>query len=316
MIEPVTDEERLDRRQWIQPDLSSARIEAGFQGVLAKEAKEKTSARAVVVAATMVTAAAAAALFVILSGDDAASPFVGTELTTHADPLTVSLADGSSIEAEPHTSLSLLSGEEDEVSFALSRGGATFEVAVERGIVEVHASGEVIRLHAGERWERTDAVTPARAEEHASAEQVPEEDVVEAVSDRSPRRPRVERVTPAEMLFDEARLARGEQRHADAAQAYEQLITRHPGDRRAGLAALELGRLRMDRLGDPAGAAEAFTTSLRLSPRSPLREDTMARLVRAHEAAGSNAACGRVKARYLERYPDGRHVTDITRRCE
>ena len=45
MIESVTDEERLDRRQWVEPELSDARVDAGFQGLLAKEAKSKTSAR-------------------------------------------------------------------------------------------------------------------------------------------------------------------------------------------------------------------------------------------------------------------------------
>jgi len=350
MIESVTDEERLDRRQWVEPELSDARVDAGFQGLLAKEAKSKTSARAALVSAAAVTAAAAVALFAILTGDDGASPFVGTELTTHAEPTTVALSDGSTIEAQPHTSLSLVTGEEDEMAFALSRGAATFEVApnpareflveagdvvvrvvgtrfsvirettetdrsievtVERGIVEVRAGEETHRLTAGERWERTDSVGPTPPVEQADVDEVTED----VERRRRGRATRAERVT-AESLFDEARVARAEGRHADAAAAYERLLANHRRDRRAALAALELGRLRMDRLGDPAGAAQAFTTALRLAPRSPLREDTMARLVRAHEASGATGACRRAKERYLDRYAEGRHAADIAGRCD
>jgi hypothetical protein len=113
-------------------------------------------------------------------------------------------------------------------------------------------------------------------------------------------------------LADAARLS-GHPRQA--ASAFDSLRRRYRSDARAGLASLELGRLRFDTLGDPAGALEAFRDAQALSRSPSVQEDALARQAQALEALGNGAGCRRVKAEYLRRYPSGIHAASIARRC-
>jgi len=113
-------------------------------------------------------------------------------------------------------------------------------------------------------------------------------------------------------LADAARLS-GHPRQA--ASAFDGLRRRYRSDARAGLAAMELGRLRLDNLGDPAGALEAFRDAQALSRSPTLQEDALARQAQALEVLGNTAGCRRVKAEYLSRYPSGIHSASIARRC-
>jgi len=140
-------------------------------------------------------------------------------------------------------------------------------------------------------------------------------DEAEEDEPRRRRRARAPRPPSAADLLEQATEARRAGRASDAAASYEELLSSHRGDSRAPLAAIELGRLRMDALRDPAGAAQAFELALRLGPASPLREDALARLVRANDAAGRATACRDARRRYLEAYPDGRWRADVERRC-
>ena len=85
------------------------------------------------------------------------------------------------------------------------------------------------------------------------------------------------------------------------------MLASHPRDPRAGLAAFELGRLRMDRLGDMPGAVKALEQAVALAPGAELREDALARLVAASAAAHDRAVCGAPATRYLTEYPAGVH---------
>jgi len=111
-------------------------------------------------------------------------------------------------------------------------------------------------------------------------------------------------------LYEQAQLAG---RPAEAATALDQLRRRFPGDARAGLAAFELGRLRQDQLGDPAGAAAALEDAVRRG--GAFGEDAAARLVRAYQALGNRAACERTRDAYLARYPRGAHSEAVKRGC-
>lgn len=113
-------------------------------------------------------------------------------------------------------------------------------------------------------------------------------------------------------LADAARL-RGQPR--EAATALDSLRKRHRGDARAGLAALELGRLRLDSFRDPAGALEAFRDAAVLSASPSVKEDALARQAQALELLGDSAACKRVRDAYLARYPRGIHSASIAKRC-
>ncbi len=113
-------------------------------------------------------------------------------------------------------------------------------------------------------------------------------------------------------LADAARLS-GHPRQA--ASAFDSLRRRYRSDARAGLAALELGRLRLDTFHDPAAALEALRDAQSLSSSPSVQEDALARQAQALESLGNTAGCRRVKGEYLKRYPSGIHSASIARRC-
>ena len=348
-------ERELDRRRWVEPDLPEARIDEGWAAISERTRKPSSRARVWVPVAGLAAAAAVLFVW-LGRGEDASdrSAWVGTALRTGNEPMQVELADGSAIDAEPRSQLALLEGTERSVRIALREGAASFdvtrnperafvveaddvsvrvigtsftvrravvdgatvvEVDVARGRVEVRAGDELSVLGAGDTWRRRRAETV----EVSQAEPV----VSEVVEDGEPDRRRARRARraadrgpdPSE-LFENARAARRSGDAREAAEIYARLVRDHRGDARAPLAALELGRLRMDALGDPRGAIEALETAIALSPRGPFREDAMARIVRAQDALGARAACGRARDAYLARYPEGRWATDVERRCE
>jgi TolA-binding protein len=116
-------------------------------------------------------------------------------------------------------------------------------------------------------------------------------------------------------LFLRATVARRAGLMEDAADAYAELLQRFPQDSRAAVSAFELGRIRMDALGDARGAAQAFSESLRLSKRAQFREDALARLAIANDAMGELDTCRKLRERYLKEYPGGVHVASLAKLC-
>jgi len=328
----------LDRRQHVQP--TTASDDATWRAI--EERLDAPKRRTPVVVGT-VLAAAAAVLLVFVLQDDAPARWAGTTLTAAAEPVAATLEDGSEIVAAPESHLERVAARsEDELRIALRRGSATFEVArdpsrtfvvqaedvevrvigtrfsvsrrgdevdvyVERGSVDVRVGEETRRLRPGQSWSGA-AREPVAAVEPVVFEDAPEAEEPEVTMRRRRSRP------SATELFDAARAARRDGEPSRAAEAYDRFLRAYPGNPRAGIAAIELGRLRMDRLGDPAGAARAFERALRLGAGG-LREDVMARLVRAHRAAGHGSACARARDAYLGRYPEGRHADDVRDGC-
>jgi len=119
----------------------------------------------------------------------------------------------------------------------------------------------------------------------------------------------------ARAWFAQASVARRAGWMQEAADAYAELLRRYPRDGRAGLSAFELGRIRMDALGDSRGAIEAFSEALRLSRKSQFREDALARLAIAHDTLGEHANCQTVRARYLAEFPAGVHLGTLANLC-
>ena len=117
------------------------------------------------------------------------------------------------------------------------------------------------------------------------------------------------------LLFEQGNAARRLGRLREAAEIYAELVARYPRDRRAALSAFELGRIRMDSLGDVKGATEALERALKLDARRAFAEDALARLVLAQETLGDRKACESARSRYLSRYPDGIHSQHVTTRC-
>ena len=115
---------------------------------------------------------------------------------------------------------------------------------------------------------------------------------------------------PEDLLLaaDAARLSG----HADRAVfLLRQLLSEFPSDAQAGLAALTLGRVLADDLGQPREAASAFATAYERG--GPLAEDALAREVEAWATAGDRAAAKNAALRYLTAYPTGRRARDVRR---
>lgn len=217
-------------------------------------------------------------------------------------------------------------------------------VEVERGTVEItvlEGSEPPRRLSAGERWSMLPRVAqPAVAAPLAAAAVAAPLGAELPVSGRASQpasdggsadlrdRAKQGAAPPADsaaadpsarQLFDSANAARRAGNWAGAVSAYELLLSRYPRDERAGLVAFELGRLRLERLNNPASAVQAFERAIASAPEAGLRGDAMARLVDAYAALGNaNGAkerCAKAKQAYLNRYPTGVHAATIKTKC-
>ncbi len=209
-------------------------------------------------------------------------------------------------------------------------------VAVSHGVVEVRLPGEPTRrVGAGEAWTGFDAPAarsaeatsgpPApqpsieaqpgaqRAETHGHARPDARLDLRRGAPATPPRAQGAP--SPAERLFEQADRAWVKGRPAEAARTLELLRRRFPSAPIAPLAALQLGRIRLDALDDPRGAIEALGAAARGLGETSLREDVDARMVTAWERLGDEGACVRARRRYLELYPRGHHVDAVKRRC-
>jgi transmembrane sensor len=89
------------------------------------------------------------------------------------------------------------------------------------------------------------------------------------------------------------------------------VLHQHRSSPVAPLAAFTLGRVYLDRLGQPDKAAESFDLARRLAPSGSLAQDALAREVEALHKGG-NAQKAYVQAReYLRLYPNGRRARAV-----
>jgi transmembrane sensor len=214
--------------------------------------------------------------------------------------------------------------------------GDQVTVRVDRGVVEVGvtngSAGETRRLAAGERWSAPDGASaraPALPPTPAPITTAPAQpglasSPVQAPAAPSPpggmsgttvgASPRTHDETARELL-DDAQRARADGRSEDAARAFDRLRRTFPRDPRSALAAFELGRLRLDVLGDARGAEEALRDAIALGPSSPFREDAEARRVEALSRMGDAGACASARAAYLARWPNGTYRRAVEVGC-
>jgi transmembrane sensor len=206
-------------------------------------------------------------------------------------------------------------------------GKRSLSVTVKRGRVRVAGPGADHVLEAGQSWStliepktaaRDPAPAPAPDPTSEPSANVDLDDMAAAAPSMAPSASPTAGAAvegPKELLARATEL-RAAGRPRDAAAALDALRRRHRTDPRAGLAAFELGRLRMDSLRDPAGAAEAFGDAIALAPSAPFREDAEARRVEALEALPDRGRCERARDAYLARYPTGLHARRIGQRCK
>lgn len=275
----------------------------------------------------------------------------GAALRTANEKLSVDLEDGSKVTLAPRSRVAMQETHSEDVQLNLEEGrvacqvkkdktrrfsvlagevtvrviGTTFSVEraalgaeskvtveVSEGVVEVQGPDSVIKhLGAGESW----SVRMVSDQAHGThvKEALPIE--VEGSLKTQPVERRSKRHNVEQRdLFAEARAKRNAGDAAGAAQLYQSFLLKEPRDARSGVAALELGRLRMDQLGDPAGAIGPLTRAAD-GAGGGLGDDALARLVRAHAQLGQKGACQSARARYLKRYPDGVHVERVRTSC-
>jgi len=205
------------------------------------------------------------------------------------------------------------------------------EVSVLRGVVEVASRrrpGIVARVAAGQSWIQTAGSVAAEAAlEPPGAAPQPDDPAASPTAAVAPdgaapkiaSQNSVSAPAPAgpsaRELFEKAGESRRAGDAAAAAHAYEELLRLHASDGRASLSAFELGRLRMDRLGDPAGAITALERAVALNIGPSFREDALARLVSVYASQGNSSACARARDRYLSSYPAGVHASAVATRC-
>jgi ferric-dicitrate binding protein FerR (iron transport regulator) len=328
----------------VSVDLSEARVDRVWGRVSARLGGPRRARGWVWTGVGACAVAAALVVFVRARGVDpgmhgtVASAWEGAQLETAADALSVTLTDGSSLKVEPRSRVEVGDRTASALKLVLARGriacdvthrpgrsfvvaaggvevrvvgtrfsvandeadgGARVEVRVERGTVEVRSpGGEIVRVEAGHTWSQVTKTEALAAEVEAPTPPVPSPEKSHAAPRARP---------DARELFEQARSQWRAGRIEAAAQTYQALLASHPRDPRAGLAAFELGRLRMDRLGDMPGAVTALQQAVALAPGAELREDALARLVAASAAAHDRTRCARARARYLTEYPTGVH---------
>ena len=356
---------------YIVPELNTSRVEAQWSRIAEQLPAARGARRgSPALIAVMVASAAAAVLWWNYTPRATESVWEGSVVASDDAPVNVTLAEGTLIELDPRSEVSLMRSSAQAVQVSLSEGSARFEVSkkrsrrfsvqagavevlvtgtqfrvarnvvtggervrvdVEEGSVEIHRKGAgSVTLQVGDHWSafvadhaETDAAAVERqtavlAEDEVSDEDEESPDGHEDSSALTRRRHRAAlraQEQAAEELFGQANVARRAGRVEEAARQYAELAARYPRDRRAALAAFELGRIRMDSLADVRGAVEALDRALKLDARRAFAEDALARLVLAHEALGDRAACVRARDRYLARYAEGVHAQHVSLRC-
>ncbi len=211
--------------------------------------------------------------------------------------------------------------------FVVEVRGEEVHVWVHRGTVSVHRGTSDVLLETGdhEAFPKTAPVV-----EKAPAEVPPREEATKPEAEkrtvRKPAPPEREPSAPKAILpmpeegpepptVDELwKRADGARKHGDygaAIAALRTLVSDHPGDGRAALAAFSLGRVLLDSGGSAQTAARAFAKARKLSPEGPLVEDALLREVEAWLLAGD---IRRVRSRtrtYLRQFPNGRYRKQV-----
>ncbi len=323
---------------FVDTDVGDARASLVWDRVAARAPWRRRPKRsAVSLVAVVAVAAAAIAIFVTRRAEVDCRP----QIVEYDCSGSMTLADGSHIRLRDEGRVRLERFDTRGVELTLEQGSAEFDVAhvASRSFV-VHA-GRVDVVDVGTRFVVTRAagstsvaVEQGRVEVRDPTGALPPRTIAEGESWSSADAPRVEPPTsePSEpsasasapnpaprapsphALMEQADHARVEGKPREAAALLDALRRHHRSDPRAGLAAFELGRLRLDALGDPSGAVEAFDDAIALAPGASFREDVEARRVEALERA-RDPRCREARESYLARYPAGVHVAEVTARC-
>jgi len=197
--------------------------------------------------------------------------------------------------------------------FSVSRQDTSVDVRVEHGVVLVRSElirDRVQRLTEGQelsiRLPRAAVVPPTPV---APAPAVLPSPLAEPAARSSAAVPASSVTRLLEQAQDQRR--RGDVQGAEA--SLRQALDEHPNSPQTALVAFTLGKLLLDAAGKPSEAARAFERCLNSAPPSALAEDALFRAAEARAQAGDEEAASARARQYLSRYPDGRHVRDVSR---
>jgi transmembrane sensor len=100
--------------------------------------------------------------------------------------------------------------------------------------------------------------------------------------------------------------------HPQVAVTYlRKVLDQHRESPVAPLAAFTLGRVLLERLGQPSEAADAFSVARQLAPTGSLAQDALAREVEAWSKAGRPDDAYRAARQYVDVYPKGRRLRAV-----
>ncbi len=341
--------------RYLEIEVSKARVERQWDAVRRSLAPSSSRVRwrRAAFAFAFVSALAAVLLIVRIRRAPTNVTGAGAVLESVAGQ-TLTLADGSRVEIAARARLRVGVLEANHTELVLEQGRATFDVthaegrrfvvhagpfdivdigtrfevsvdqdggvavSVDRGRVQLQRrdSSEPPRfLGAGERWTNVAADHAALETPTTTAETTPSSSAnVETPPTQNPATSASTTPT-AKDIFESAERARREGHSRKAASQLDNLRRHYRSDPRAGLASFELGRLRLDELSDPEGAATAFQDAIVLAPNAPFREDAEARLVDAYAASADYARCVRARDAYAAHYPRGLYASIVASRC-
>lgn len=218
--------------------------------------------------------------------------------------------------------------------FEVERQDGTVRVSVQRGKVRVVGPEGVRYLETGQSRQFVGVSGEVVEEPPASGMGVPAPELPDSVSRAHRRSPRSQGWRslsqageydrayaslrhgahvgndPAALMdaADASRLSG----HPQAAVKYlERVLREHRASEVAPLAAFTLGRVQLERLGQPRRAASAFASARVLAPNGSLAQDALAREVEALSKAGDVQAARDQAQAYERRYPNGRRLRAV-----
>lgn len=199
---------------------------------------------------------------------------------------------------------------------SLAPDGGDVAVTVSKGAIDVVLpDGAVRSIGEGETWSSARAPAVPSASAIATTPMSSADFELDAAPSPLKHASSPRRIPSAKGLLEDAEQALADGRPKDAARLFDTLRRRYRGDARAGLAAFELGRIRLDHFRDALGAEEAFRDALTLSPPLSIREDAEARRVQALDRMGAHDRCILARDAYLTRFPSGIHNGVVGASC-
>ena len=337
--------------EYLNPDLNAERIARMWAVIEIRQKAYRPSTKHTAWYAFACACAALACLFVVLhwprgrAPEAVADAATGDVIVTSDKSTSLNLPDGSALVLSEAAKLAVVSATPSDVRLHLERGRVACEVThregrhftvealgisvqvkgthftvevagkhltvrVERGVVEVRDRAQLLlaTMTAGQAWSGPEITGSLVTPPVESAEPMPAPSPAPPPSATLP-------ALDADALFEQANAARIAGRAAQAAADYDRFRAHFPADARAGLAAFELGRIRLDSLHDARRALAALRFALSHNRGGFAAEDAEALQVDALQRLPDHAACLAARAAFLSAHPGSAHTARVSRAC-